>query len=578
MTGFKFQITLLEPVLIGNLAGDPNSASTLDYIPGSVIRGMLINAFLRKQPADNDAATGHLHALFFSKQVRFLNAYPFSADSQRTLPVPNSLKVKKSDPNGDALDFVANAHLSGSNAVVEAIESGDSYRSLQHYGVAFSQGSLSTTPQPVLNLHVHTQRDAEWGRATRGAGAVYRYESLPKGESFEAVILGNETEVAFLQELLSNTDHWQLGKSRSAGYGQVQLSEPKPLPYNWREADVLFSLPDIEDPYDEDEEDPIEFEDFPVRGLVQFTALSDLILRNSQGMYTNSPIPALMATLGLDETHLELSRSRWSGPVAFTKTTVLSQFNRKWSMPTPQIPAIKAGSVFVLHFTEACPLQWKDLLTLEKQGLGGQRTEGFGRIAFASLEQQPIQVEITETNSTPPPDIGLDESIVNDPDVQFLLDQLLKEKVNHVIRNTVTKILPSTTKVKTSNAQLNRWRAAIRDVTQSNTPDIQLTLLNDFFQRERKENKRGWKILQATRLESKPSQLGDLIGHIISGQALRAVANNKRLVVEIPDLKVTTHYTHPLSAADQKRLQIALIDQLLYQCTKQAKTAEVSND
>ena len=42
MKAITYTITLEQPVLVTSLDGDPNSGVAFDYIPGSVIRGMII--------------------------------------------------------------------------------------------------------------------------------------------------------------------------------------------------------------------------------------------------------------------------------------------------------------------------------------------------------------------------------------------------------------------------------------------------------------------------------------------------------------------------------------------------------
>ena len=45
MDGFTYTLTLQEPVLANSLGGDPNSANSLFYIPGGLVRGAAINAY-----------------------------------------------------------------------------------------------------------------------------------------------------------------------------------------------------------------------------------------------------------------------------------------------------------------------------------------------------------------------------------------------------------------------------------------------------------------------------------------------------------------------------------------------------
>ena len=51
MKGLKYTLILEEPVLANSLAGDTNSARSLPYIPGGLIRGALVNAYMGKKEA-----------------------------------------------------------------------------------------------------------------------------------------------------------------------------------------------------------------------------------------------------------------------------------------------------------------------------------------------------------------------------------------------------------------------------------------------------------------------------------------------------------------------------------------------
>ncbi len=92
MNALVFELRLLEPLLIGDpLSGDPNSATTLDFIPGSVLRGALIEQYLKQPGYTTDDV--EFRSLFF-EQARFLHAYP-AREQIRFLPTPLSWHREK---------------------------------------------------------------------------------------------------------------------------------------------------------------------------------------------------------------------------------------------------------------------------------------------------------------------------------------------------------------------------------------------------------------------------------------------------------------------------------------------------
>src|SRR5690606_33884503 len=84
----SFRVTLVDPVLAGGAAGDPNALVSLPYLPGSLFRGAAIGAAIAAH-GPLDAADAATRALFFdgAAAARFLNAYPApGSGSGRAIP------------------------------------------------------------------------------------------------------------------------------------------------------------------------------------------------------------------------------------------------------------------------------------------------------------------------------------------------------------------------------------------------------------------------------------------------------------------------------------------------------------
>src|SRR5947209_11392063 len=108
MKVIKYNVELLEPTLVTSVQGDPNSAVAFDYLPGSVLRGILIGKYLNNKYVDRkkvDAANDDLQRLFFNGTTRYLNAYPLDAYGDPGLPVPISWQQAKDDKDGPIFDF-----------------------------------------------------------------------------------------------------------------------------------------------------------------------------------------------------------------------------------------------------------------------------------------------------------------------------------------------------------------------------------------------------------------------------------------------------------------------------------------
>src|SRR5207248_423079 len=90
-TYLHYTLTLRSPVIVSTLSGDPNSAATQPFIPGSAIRGA-VAARLIAQGKNGDSA--EFRDLVLSGAVRYLHAYPRIAGA-RGLPTPSSWRRQK---------------------------------------------------------------------------------------------------------------------------------------------------------------------------------------------------------------------------------------------------------------------------------------------------------------------------------------------------------------------------------------------------------------------------------------------------------------------------------------------------
>jgi CRISPR-associated protein Csx10 len=341
MPAVVYRITLQDPAILTALEGEPNSAVSYDFIPGSVIRGLVIGAYIRNQQQksakyeldakkwDTEGNETVEHRMFFSRQTRYLNAYPV-INEERGLPVPASWKRRKYQETGTIYD----------DAVLPQYVN-EKTKSLSGFTVVTSGRADIYTPRRVLN--VHTQR----ARSDSGEQQVYRYDALAAEQTFEGVILcDNPDDAANLRELLMSQSSITIGGARSAGYGLGRIDSAC-INNEWIKAPQR-----------------------PGETIV-LTLLSDMILRDANGEYAPAPA-ALCAALGQYGITCALDQ-------AWLQTTLVGGFNRKWGLPLPQTPAIERGSVIRLRAVHAGV---DALHMLVQEGIGERTNEGFGRVAI----------------------------------------------------------------------------------------------------------------------------------------------------------------------------------------------------
>lgn len=439
MNVLKLQIRALQPLLVTQLsAGEENSSAAFDFIPGSVLRGVVINGYLRKQRVADAAQDPTCRRLFFDDTVRYLNAYPVNRLGQRTLPKPLSWRVSKDDwdgPSATIYDFAIEPNKDLDNPV------------LPSEAFCWRDGSQVELNEPDRYISVHNASE-DRNVKREGESTVYRYEAIAAGELFCAAILAeNRTDLNILRPFLDGAE-LNLGGSRSAGYGRVRFDVQ--LDPDWHE-------------YTPDKE--------PDKDIVILTLLSDAVLRDGNGQ----PTTDLDAVLG------------WKHLRAYQRTRVVGGFNRKWGLPLVQVPALQAGSVFVY---KANQVDKQTLYQLEQEGIGERRAEGFGRIGINWHTRATLQRRSVARDSYIP-------SVSLSNESQKLAQQMAERRLRAVLdQRLIGAVSQLSITTPPQNTQLSRLRLTVRRAWQEHNPDLisehlkNLKAARDQFEWARVANKR----------------------------------------------------------------------------------------
>jgi CRISPR-associated protein Csx10 len=419
MIAVTYRIRAEEPLLATSLEGDPNSAISFSYIPGSLIRGVV--AGLLPQ-GDLDLAKNQ-RPLIFDGSVRFLNAYPgLENERERRLPTPLSWKQKKADAKDDKKPVWDLALLS--------------YQDVKELGPTtdvsgFTRDSADDPNRytPQRRIAVHTLRDRKAGRATQVLGAVYRHDAIASGEEFVgAVVTETHSQAQQIEAILKSGVH-VLGGAQGGGYGKVTISDVR-IYLNWQEISSSNARTQL---------------GIAAGDQFRITLLSDAILRRADGATTTDITQALPF-------HAKLKLK-----VGFCKTTFVGGFNRKWGLPLPQEQAVLAGSVFVLKAIDN--ISAADVQSLLVRGIGERRAEGFGRIAIDWGAQKTF-VSIDAHASRTPKRLG---DLKFAPDSARMAERMQERLLRRSLDKDLAKAI-NATKVsgKISNSQLARLRIIAR--------------------------------------------------------------------------------------------------------------------
>ncbi len=417
MNALTFQIRALQPLLVTQLSSsEENSSIAFNFIPGSVLRGALINYYLSKHKVGDAAVDPECRRLFLDDFVRYLNAYPVNHQGHRGLPRPLSWRVSKDDQqnsNAKIYDFAIDFCKDLENPV---LPSGD---------FCWKDGCDVRINGPGCYISVHNSSEDRNVKREENS-TVYRYDAIATGEVFAGAIIAENMDDLQILKSLIDKEEFSLGGSRSAGYGRVRIEDIQIIS-DWYE-------------YDANDEELKS-------GIVIMTLLSDVIVREKSGHITTD----LDSVLG------------WSKQEAFQKTRAIGGFNRKWGLPLVQSQAVQAGSVFVYRASE---VDKKLLKMITQEGIGERRTEGFGRVAINWQTQAELQRRPNLSDESSSPHTLSKES-------QRLAQCMIERRLRIILDQ---KLLDSLSWLKIENApknaQLSRLRLAVRQAWRKNDPEL----------------------------------------------------------------------------------------------------------
>lgn len=321
--------TCLPVILTDPNRSDGNSAETYGFIPGSTLRGAVIEAVSAQDAAWFEARK----AALLGNGVRFLDAVPIPDPARPPLP---SIRGFYEDKEETRLECVVaggafRPGLKRARLGAFCAPEGETLR----YWSASSGGAT------------RIQRETE-----KKKQEIFQVRALEAGQEFEGYILLDDPALgSALTQALGRTI-W-LGADRYAGYGkcEITLLEPAPRPA-WQEA---YGFRDGEVPGED----------------LYLLAVSPLTMLDACG-----------DPCGLDERQLgeKLGGIKVQIPYCATALLQAGGYNRAWQCRAPSVRFYDRGSLFHLKCSPAPTLE--ALRRVQAEGLGIRRAEGFGQVVF----------------------------------------------------------------------------------------------------------------------------------------------------------------------------------------------------
>ncbi len=500
-----YTLRLEEPCLLAAPGGDPNTESSLDYIPGGAMRGALAAAYLRAHGEDALFAP-----LFLSGRARFLNAYPYLEG--RALPSSRAWAMKKDDDK-----TVYNRLIETERDEVEK-ELPQGFKPLFVWPMTAVGDLPMQTPDIAHEIAVHTARNRQKGRAIENDAdsALFRYRALARDQCFAgAIVLEDDLpagEVARLMALLEGQS-LLLGGSQTAGYGLMGVEDVRSHAA-WREAQGSAVAVGAEESF-----------------VVYLTAPA-ILYDPATGQPTSDIRPFLPG-------NPQEYAANYTFEDRYATTIWVGGFNKHRGLPLSQQWAVQMGSTWRIKTKQA--LSAGDLAALERRGIGLRREEGFGRLLFSPpWPGQPFTTKKVELFRRPA--VSAPASVSDDL-LTRMKERMARRELDQRLALAVTSKSQTTVRGHLSRSQFGRLMVRIRQEADKNDLQGFVAYLestkkrksaDDQFRKYSVDGKNFRDFL--TELAEKPESVWDKIGAEEAHRISRAEVAHSYTVRYISDL------------------------------------------
>lgn len=396
MTTYQLKLRTRSPLVIAaRHAAIGGATQTLDYIPGSVLRGALAAALLGEGHRVDSTI---FQSLFVRNLVRFGNLYPSQAGiAAASWPLPAtawSCKIHEGflpeegelpsplDGHG-VMDTLASqlADTWSQHERCTRTRCGCQREPIAGYYVQKKKGTY-VRPQPDRRLITRTAIDGRWGSAR--SSYLYTVEAIEEDQDFIGFIHASKdaSDAVLAAFQRKGRSPLRLGLGRSRGLGEVEivgapsqisghLGLDQPLSERCQRPELNNGLHKLT----------------PDRFAFSITLYSDAILPDDFARYQSSLNDSAWRRLVRFAGQPPSGSTAWPQSVryAWGATAIRPVYNWRfaagWGKRSSEEMAVARGSVFV--FTAEVAEQPGVLALLEQfeaNGIGRRRAEGFGEI------------------------------------------------------------------------------------------------------------------------------------------------------------------------------------------------------
>jgi len=377
MLRISLDVETEQPIILARSHFGGNIVYTIDYISGSAIRGAMVSKFIERngKPEDN---WEKFKKYFCKDMVRFENIY-IADGSNYVFPISFSSKTCKAY-NGFLNDDVKTGPYHGiSDYLTKDIP--DSCPKCEHNTPLESINGFYSVPDPDsytlirrVNIRkgfsIHNEIENETQRTKEGI--LYTLEHIREEQELKGSIIFADKGIRedFKNDVIGGNDEFYLyvGQAKSRGMGKIMVK--------WAFDDFSF---------DQGFFPPLEkrFNNFD-KNCFSITLYSDAILVDEY----------LRGLTSLSSTYLsKILKVELVTVKTFSSYHIVSGWHSGAHLPKEDDIAITKGSTFLFRYNgDNLEKLIKGLKTLEKEGIGLRRNEGFGRIVICD----PYHLNVNE--------------------------------------------------------------------------------------------------------------------------------------------------------------------------------------
>ncbi|HIR88258.1 MAG TPA: hypothetical protein IAC96_04830 [Candidatus Fimimorpha faecalis] len=409
----KYLLKNTEPIRVTNASTSQNEQmDSLTYIPGTTIRGMIINTLAFDPEFCSNFA--EIKQKLFSNQVQYQNAYLAKKQGEsyvELIPSPKGFYEDKTTQEGQKV-------------IENVIKDGNVSPGFKRAGLG---GYCQIQDGCIFYSNVELGDDMRVDVGRRNERNIFRNQYIQPNQYFCGYVKVEEESLAALIKTVLEKAPISIGNSRSAGYGTCEIVkvslEKTPSYYNYTQKE-------------------------DVKQNCYLYLMSDTVMRNEEGELTGLDLPTLEAAMGVKQLKIEFCS---------TTTVNIKGYNRMWGTKIPDAVMYQMGSVFQLSYEGE--FKKERIEALCQEGIGIRRNEGFGQILIWDKKQyEGIQAkqkleEKKATESSLEPLTNEDREVLKIAAKGYYLEEIERNKKQFIIKKSKDLV------TITSNSQLGNITA-----------------------------------------------------------------------------------------------------------------------